>query len=115
MTPEELLKWEVKQWKHCGCGRPSAILELVYDQLKWMGSGKTPYDHVLYEKDGPTSLLYEAFLNQLDIAGLTDHGSSIFCSFLSKQGESVLKGMELHGCDRDHWLSLVPSGFDPYA
>lgn len=101
-TDEEL---EDRNWAHdviydklhfCGCGMFTARMELLKQVLEAtpMYEGRWP------ERD---TVLGEAFLCLLDGAGLTEHGGSVGGSWLTDDGERMLRILQ----NERAWTALV--------
>jgi hypothetical protein len=101
-----------EEWKFCGCGSPETVVKLVRDALaaiKARSDGEFKEDYlvpVLGPLDSPTRLF---FLYWLDAVGLTEHGGSVYGSWLTDKGKQVLellRGLG-EGLDDENWS-------DPY-
>lgn len=69
----------------CGCGNPDAVMKYIYDILKRC----TKWAEEDYSNTAVAFLLYWA-----DNKGFTEHGTSIYGSWLLPKGEELLKDIE---------------------
>ena len=93
--------------KFCNCGSPQIVIEKMHEILKIL---KEPInldiDDKLVEAVGNDLGSYWLWLYVLDQLGLTDHGVSVGCSWLSPKGESLLE--KLNECkDESDCLDLA--------
>lgn len=113
MTERELKRFEEVDLGFCGCGDPVGALELLRDVLQvidnrhsWSKSliteevykmGKQLDDVLAYKTHSTLALSYLYFI---DDAGLLEHGSSIYHSWLSKKGEEVLVALRTYNLEK---------------
>lgn len=76
----------------CGCGDPDAAMELLRDVLRLL-KGHEWYSEKM-KALLPSEGLNYLVLYMLNNNGLTEHGTSVNCSWLTDKGEEILKDIE---------------------
>ena len=106
MTAKELYFWDTEsEFPMCGCGQPEDVLALVRDALELLRDEITVDRMKRLEvlcADRKDELFY-LLLYTFDHAGLIEHGTSVYGSWLSEHGRRLLGGLRAHGCDSDAW------------
>jgi hypothetical protein len=108
----EVQRFYYEELKWCGCGNPDDALTFLRDVLQTMhdwseanGMGRwneqnpereaaKVREQELLPLDSPLALSYRYFLDALD---LTEHGGSVYGSWLTEHGEAVLAMLRAHG------------------
>lgn len=67
----------------CGCGIPDKVTRLYHEALKAINDGNTNFTD--------NELLQAVVLYTLNNFGMTEHGGSIYSSWLTEKGETALK------------------------
>ena len=89
-----VLKWyyfEKLGW--CGCGCPEVVMRVIADYLEARSLPFPESDKVMktfFAPDGDENALVMCLAYTLDEKGFTDHGSSIFSCWLTKDGKYFL-------------------------
>jgi hypothetical protein len=78
--PEGIVKF---QELLCGCGEPTKCWEALYDYLK--------STELYHNTTNPFELFFMYIIYNL---GFTEHGTSIYGSWCTQEGEEVLKWLE---------------------
>lgn len=81
----------------CGCGDPEAADRLVIGLLTVFADGQPDRAQRVQELIGGTDGAQQIVLASLDHAGLIDHGSSVWASWLTDRGKWVLWAVEQVG------------------
>lgn len=76
----------------CGCGDPDSAMIFVRDILRLLKERKWLDDEM--KQKLPNDGIYYFVLYVLDSMKLTEHGSSVGCSWLTNKGEKVLENIE---------------------
>jgi len=87
----------------CGCGDVEGRIQIFRTILLWRSAPAAMPGMTMWRDNGPRQAMMEILLLVLDDAGLLEHGSNVFGSFLTGRGEKVLAFLKLHGCDPDTW------------
>ena len=89
----------------CGCGSPNSICDLLLDFLECFTGDHDRIDRNLVGKllsENSNHILYDFMLYFLDSKGFTEHGTSIYGSWLTEEGmlyRELLKKRKEHGYD----------------
>lgn len=86
-SPEEYL-W-IGILGGCGCGEPDSLAEMAYKLLEHFGTPHMERTFNFYE--GDDHLTYEVIAHWLAEKEVTEHGGSIYGSWLSEKGKEILK------------------------
>lgn len=89
----------------CGCGSPNSICDLLLDFLECFTGEHNSIDRNLVSKllsENSNHVQYDFMLFFLDSKGFTEHGTSIYGSWLTQEGElyrDLLKKRKEHDYD----------------
>lgn len=109
LTPLNIYAWLSNVGFSCGCSDLVAIIETLKHLLEWTArkdrypDPKGGFEHVFPGNEG----IYYILASVIDDLGLSEHGTSVRCPWLTKDGERLLEALRKY---KPEEIDEVPLG-----
>jgi len=91
--PVDIQAFFYNEFGACGCSDLEAMINVVKGLLEWMSENimeRPGYEKLFNGNEGVFYLL----IGRLDNLGLSEHGVSLRCSWITKRGQEFLKAIQ---------------------